>query len=266
MNPLSLRIPSVLFALSVFGVTACAVNAEPLPSDGDLAEQTASEATGTTSSNLTSDGTIRGFGGKCLTTLGYTSANGTAVVLWDCLGQENQKWRMGANGTIVGFGGKCLTTINYSSANGTRLGLWDCLGQKNQAWRVLSNSHIDGLDAKCVATYGYTSANGTPVVMWDCLNQANLEWQTPGAAPPPPPPPPPACVSRLKAYNTDCYTAGGSPSGTPVGTWSTTTCEKTAVDYVTAQNHARQQWVNTFQVPLCGALVPCCNVGTVTVP
>jgi alpha-galactosidase len=55
-------------------------------------------------------------------------------MLWDCVGQDNQKWSFMSDGTVRGFGGKCLSTNGNTSANGTGLVLWDCIDQVNQKW------------------------------------------------------------------------------------------------------------------------------------
>jgi hypothetical protein len=41
-----------------------------------------------------SDGRIVGIGGKCLDVAGGNSDDGTEVLLWDCHGGDNQRWRI----------------------------------------------------------------------------------------------------------------------------------------------------------------------------
>jgi hypothetical protein len=63
--------------------------------------------------------------------------NGTKVVIWDCNGQNNQKWNVNTDGTITNVNaGLCLDSYNNSTANGSSLVLWSCNGQDNQNWTV----------------------------------------------------------------------------------------------------------------------------------
>ena len=52
-------------------------------------------------------GAITGYGGKCVDVAGASTANGTAVQLYDCNGTAAQQWTVGTDGTIRALG-KCL--------------------------------------------------------------------------------------------------------------------------------------------------------------
>ena len=55
--------------------------------------------------------------------------------IWDCNGQNNQKWRLNADNTITAIGsGKCLDVSGNGTANGTRVHIWTCHGGTNQKW------------------------------------------------------------------------------------------------------------------------------------
>jgi hypothetical protein len=78
---------------------------------------------------------LRVYGNKCLDARGRGTANGTAVVIYDCNGGTNQQWTITGNGTITGVAsGRCLDVAQNSTANGARVQLWDCTGGSNQAW------------------------------------------------------------------------------------------------------------------------------------
>ncbi|HVK26683.1 MAG TPA: glycoside hydrolase N-terminal domain-containing protein [Actinokineospora sp.] len=79
-------------------------------------------------------GSITGNAGRCLDASGGSSADGTAVILWTCGTQNNQKWTLNANGTITGTGGKCLDVTSGGTAAGTKLRLWTCNGSAAQKW------------------------------------------------------------------------------------------------------------------------------------
>lgn len=119
---------------------------------------------------------IRGIGGKCLDAAGFSSADGTPVILWSCHGGENQQWAVHPNGLITGIGGKCLDAEGFSSADGTRIILWSCHGGDNQRWEITNNREILGTGNKCLDATGFSSADGTPVILWSCHGGENQKW------------------------------------------------------------------------------------------
>jgi hypothetical protein len=75
------------------------------------------------------------YGTKCLDASGQGTANGTAVIIWDCSGQANQQWNVNSDGTITGVqSGLCLDAVGNGTANGTKINLWACHGGANQRW------------------------------------------------------------------------------------------------------------------------------------
>ncbi|EDY67128.2 glycosyl hydrolase, partial [Streptomyces pristinaespiralis ATCC 25486] len=52
-------------------------------------------------------GALVGLGGKCLDVAGGSSADGTAVQLWDCNGSAAQRWTLRSDGSVQALG-KCL--------------------------------------------------------------------------------------------------------------------------------------------------------------
>ncbi|MEU4835086.1 ricin-type beta-trefoil lectin domain protein [Streptosporangium sp. NPDC023615] len=63
------------------------------------------------------------------------TADGTAVIVWDCDGQNNQKRRLNADGTIVAVAsGECPDVSNYGTANGSKIHIWTCRGGADQRW------------------------------------------------------------------------------------------------------------------------------------
>jgi alpha-galactosidase len=66
---------------------------------------------------------------------GGGTADGTSVIIWDCHGQGNQRWRFNADGTLTATGvGKCLEAPGNATANGTRLTISSCNGGAGQRW------------------------------------------------------------------------------------------------------------------------------------
>jgi len=119
-------------------------------------------------------GQITGLGGKCVDVAGASSANGTAVQLYDCNGSAAQQWTVGSDGTIRALG-KCLDVSGGSTADGAVLQLYDCNGTGAQRWRVEAARDIVNVAAnKCLDATG--SANGSRLQTWTCTGAANQKW------------------------------------------------------------------------------------------
>lgn len=69
---------------------------------------------------------------------GASSANGTAVQLYDCNGTGAQQWSYDATThDVVNLAAdKCLDVTDDSSANGARAQIWSCTGAANQKWQL----------------------------------------------------------------------------------------------------------------------------------
>ncbi len=124
-------------------------------------------------------GPITGLGGKCIDVAGASSANGTAVQLYDCNGSGAQQWTVGTDGTMKALG-KCLDVTGQSTADGAQLQLWDCGGTANQWWAATAARDLVGAGSnKCVDATGNSSANGTRLQIWTCTGAANQKWTIP---------------------------------------------------------------------------------------
>ncbi|MER5642972.1 lectin [Streptosporangium sp. NPDC002524] len=121
---------------------------------------------------------IRGAGSnRCLDVTGASQTNGTPVVLWDCNGQNNQRWTSTAAGELRVYGGKCLDVNDNGTADGTGVIIWDCNGQNNQKWRLNTDGTITALGAnKCLDAAGNATANNTRIQIWTCTGGANQRW------------------------------------------------------------------------------------------
>ncbi|CCK25895.1 endochitinase [Streptomyces davaonensis JCM 4913] len=126
-------------------------------------------------------GTITGLAGKCVDVAGASSANGTAVQLYDCNGTGAQVWSNSGDGTLRALG-KCLDVVDRSTADGASVQLWDCSGGANQQWVVTSARDIVNPAAnKCLDVRDNTSANGTRLQIWSCTGGANQKWSAPAS-------------------------------------------------------------------------------------
>ncbi|SNY68867.1 glycosyl hydrolase family 18 protein [Paractinoplanes atraurantiacus] len=124
-------------------------------------------------------GRITGIAGKCVDIASASSANGTAVQLYDCNGTTAQNWTVGTDGTIRGLG-KCLDVSAAGTANGSLVQIYDCNGTGAQRWTAQSNGTLVNAGAnKCLDASNNSSANGTRLQIWDCFAGANQRWVLP---------------------------------------------------------------------------------------
>ncbi|BBH63363.1 hypothetical protein ACTI_00480 [Actinoplanes sp. OR16] len=124
-------------------------------------------------------GRITGIGGKCVDVAAASSANGTAVQLYDCNGTNAQTWTVGTDGTIRALG-KCLDVNAAGTANGSLVQIYDCNGTGAQQWQSASDGTVrNPSSGRCLDAQNNSSANGTRLQIWDCFAGANQRWTLP---------------------------------------------------------------------------------------
>jgi chitosanase len=124
-------------------------------------------------------GPITGLGGKCIDVAGASSANGTAVQLYDCNGSSAQQWSVGNTDGSIRALGKCMDVANGSTTNGAKIQLYDCNATGAQKWTVSNGALVNTGSGKCLDVTGKSSANGTRLQIWDCAGSANQQWTLP---------------------------------------------------------------------------------------
>ncbi|WP_182884309.1 glycoside hydrolase family 27 protein [Microbispora sp. H10885] len=164
-----------------YATTVPAREAVLLTVTGTTASPTATPTatpTSTPTATPPATGSIRGVAsGRCLDVNGASQSNGATVLIWDCNGQNNQKWATTSAGELRVYGSKCLDVNNAGTADGTAVIIWDCNGQNNQKWRLNSDGTITAVGAnKCLDVSGSGTANGTKVQIWSCNGQNNQKW------------------------------------------------------------------------------------------
>jgi beta-glucanase (GH16 family) len=135
----------------------------------------------TTGDSGTGSGTgrITGYGGKCVDVAGASSANGTAVQLYDCNGTAAQNWTVASDKSLQALG-KFMDVASAGTANGTQVQLYDCNGSGAQKWQAGANgSLVNPQSGRCLDATGPSSANGTRLQIWDCAGSANQQWTLP---------------------------------------------------------------------------------------
>jgi glucosylceramidase len=127
----------------------------------------------------TRTGTITGLAGKCVDVAAASSANGTAVQLYDCNGSTAQNWTLAGDGTIQSLG-KCLDVTAASTANGAKIQIYDCNGTAAQKWTVSGSTLVNSGSGKCLDATNNSSANGNQLQIWSCVaGAANQQWKVP---------------------------------------------------------------------------------------
>lgn len=116
------------------------------------------------------------LGGKCLDVTDGSSANGTAVQLFDCNGGTAQQFGWADDGTVKVLG-KCLDVTGGSDATGALVQLYDCAQVNQQKFRYLPDGTIySAKSGKCVAVQGEV-ANNSRVGLASCdPKQATQKW------------------------------------------------------------------------------------------
>ena len=116
--------------------------------------------------------------GRCLDIDHSSTVNGTQAQLWDCNGQDNQRWTYTVGKQLTVYGGaKCLDAMNAGTTAGTQVVIWDCNGQANQQWDVNSDGTIRGVQSGlCLDATGANTANGTKTILWTCGAGDNQRW------------------------------------------------------------------------------------------
>jgi glycosyl hydrolase family 59/ricin-type beta-trefoil lectin protein/glycosyl hydrolase family 59 (putative galactocerebrosidase) len=116
---------------------------------------------------------------ECVDDNGGSSANGTAIQMWDCNSGANQDWTAETNGTLQ-VNGKCLDITGADYSNGTLIDLWQCNGGANQQWEIESNGTIvNPASGKCLDDPAGNVTEGTQLDLWTCNGGINQQWDAP---------------------------------------------------------------------------------------
>ncbi|MEU4094814.1 ricin-type beta-trefoil lectin domain protein [Streptomyces sp. NPDC026673] len=131
--------------------------------------------TPTPSTTQASTGPIRGLGGKCVDVNAASSADGTAVQLYDCNGTAAQNWAVSPDGTLRALG-KCMDVQGGATANGSKVQIYTCNGSGAQKWQKSGKLLINPQSGRCLDATDHSSANLTRLQVWDCTGTPNQQW------------------------------------------------------------------------------------------
>ncbi|KIF67830.1 hypothetical protein HY68_02910 [Streptomyces sp. AcH 505] len=134
---------------------------------------------GTTPPPTGGTGPITGLGGKCVDVNAASSANGTAVQLYDCNGSNAQTWTVGSDSTVRALG-KCLDVASAGTADGSKVQIYDCNGTAAQKWtKGTGNTLVNAGSGKCLDVTDNSTANLTRLQIWQCFGGSNQQWHLP---------------------------------------------------------------------------------------
>lgn len=139
--------------------------------------------------------------GKCMAVTSNSTAEGAAILQWNCTAGTNPAdgytftfapreggWyqiRVNPRIGIEQIAPKCLDVTGASTANGAKLQQYTCLGesQPNQLWQVIPIAGQPPYVAfaakhsgRCADVEGVSTANGALIQQWDCLWSGNQQW------------------------------------------------------------------------------------------
>ncbi|MGW5271607.1 ricin-type beta-trefoil lectin domain protein [Streptomyces sp. NPDC004044] len=132
---------------------------------------------GSPSGSPGTSGVFSGLAGKCLDVAGGSSADGTAVQLYDCNGSAAQRWTVAADGSVQALG-SCLDVTSASTANGAKVQLYTCNGSSAQRWTYNASTGdvVNTAADKCLDVTDQSTANGARAQIWTCTGAANQKW------------------------------------------------------------------------------------------
>jgi len=113
--------------------------------------------------------------GKCLDDPGWSTTNGTRVVIWSCNGDRNQAWTLPAGPVASQIPGICLDDSGNLTADGTKIDIWACNGSSGQTWTVKPDGSVR-VNGKCLDVTGSGTASGTLVDLHSCNASLGQQW------------------------------------------------------------------------------------------
>jgi GH25 family lysozyme M1 (1,4-beta-N-acetylmuramidase) len=114
--------------------------------------------------------------GMCLSDTGWSTTNGTRVVVGSCNGFKNQAWTLPAGPVSSQIPGKCMDDSGNQTTNGTKIDIWSCNGTTRQQWTTGPDGTVR-VHGKCLDVQHSGTVSGTPVDLWSCNGTGAQQWQ-----------------------------------------------------------------------------------------
>lgn len=117
-------------------------------------------------------------GGRCIDIVGNKGKDGSPLEIWDCGGDNWQKWEFKSDGTVRSMG-RCMDVAWGSKTDGAVIQLAVCSGNPAQQFRLNSSHDLVNSQAdKCVDVKDRQTGNGTRLQLWSCNGKDNQKWST----------------------------------------------------------------------------------------
>jgi hypothetical protein len=126
---------------------------------------------------------------KCLDDPGNSTANGTVLDIYTCIGSTNEQWYIEApsDGTLNWYwlvnvkSGKCMTVQGAVSDTNKPIIQYTCTTGSNEEWSIVRNidSEADMIarnSGKCATVKGDLRVNNTPLLQYPCNDGGNQTW------------------------------------------------------------------------------------------
>ena len=120
-------------------------------------------------------GLLNPWSGMCLADPGFSTTNGTRVVLWPCNGYQNQSWTLPAGPVTSQIPGMCLDDLGDQAADGTKIVLSTCDGTPEQAWQAQTDGTLR-INGKCLDVEHGATATGSVVDLFSCNGTKAQQW------------------------------------------------------------------------------------------
>mmetsp|Transcript_26555 Transcript_26555/g.57747 ORF Transcript_26555/g.57747 Transcript_26555/m.57747 type:complete len:304 (-) Transcript_26555:194-1105(-) len=117
---------------------------------------------------------------------GRGRSNGARVEMGDCLGTQNQLWRMEDGRLVSIFSEKCLEIVAFNMNNYATLQMFDCGDSvSNQQWTREGDWNVDGntnavlrsqMSQKCLEFATPATTTGDTIQMYECNGGQGQQW------------------------------------------------------------------------------------------
>ena len=114
--------------------------------------------------------------GMCLSDTGWSTTNGTRVVVGSCNGFKNQAWTLPAGPVSSQIPGKCMDDSGNQTTNGTKIDISSCNGTSGQQWTTGPDGTVR-VHGKCLDVQHSGTVSGTLVDLWSCNGTGAQQWQ-----------------------------------------------------------------------------------------
>ncbi|MEV6520729.1 alpha-N-acetylglucosaminidase TIM-barrel domain-containing protein [Longispora sp. NPDC051575] len=124
-------------------------------------------------------GPVIGASGRCADVTGGSSADRTALQIYDCTGAAAETWTAPGDKTLRAFG-KCMDARDGATVPGTVVQLYRCNSTPAQGWTWQADKTLRNTKSGlCLDTEGAGTVNQTRLLLQTCTASASQRWNVP---------------------------------------------------------------------------------------